>query len=616
MVSIFNSDHINRKNMVFPCDAMFSALVNAIELANENKLPQGQPSNISHDITRVIGWVNSFGIILNDKHAFHIGDIIFAETEEEHKQINKLAKTYFDIIEKIELSNFELELNALAATLNLEDYSTGYKGAAFIESNNVAINWLKTKHKSIFDKKDKDNLIPISSLLEKFDYLGNGVLKHKTEKISIFVDRGFRRSHYIYNNFNNDFLDSLFSLSNIKLIEKLSIKIDFNLIALSSSIIKAIELDYWYGPKFNDDISSIGIGATEHVASDKDKFFHNISKTQFVVKDVEDRNSFKIRTFECEELTETKNISDSFYTKYCHAEFDITENTNQKVIHFDGALKNYTDATYSVRKNKSLIHAGKTSQYNKLFRIDGNIGIEQWKTLLTKYFRGNYLVKEYLGNDIIDESLDDEQLNKERMFSLPLAFIGVFEKSIKQVLFNNYFKFYHGGKEHNLIEIANEDVKALYLDEYDFDSLGFFRFENGMLNLAPIFLGIGNDANINLRSKLTTLKKLIINPLKDFKKICITFAWEFNDILYTITTISLLKDIADIYNAVAGSINFNISPKEWIKTFCQNFNSVKCKNTGEYRIADLFQNSCYPKLPNQHGKFYGVLPNVKNPPTP
>ncbi|MCG2973979.1 hypothetical protein KZ307_25465, partial [Escherichia coli] len=74
------------------------------------------------------------------------------------------------------------------------------------------------------------------------------------------------------------------------------------------TVTNLLELEYWWGPHFNDDISSIPNGVTEHKASDRTRYFEGIDRTQIWWKSPETRLNSNVedryRTFEIEELIE------------------------------------------------------------------------------------------------------------------------------------------------------------------------------------------------------------------------------------------------------------------------------------------------------------------------
>ena len=81
--------------------------------------------------------------------------------------------------------------------------------------------------------------------------------------------------------------------------------------------------------------------------------------------------------------------------RYAHAVWDPGEMHFQ---HFDGALRGYSAKQYQGRLTTDLKkYTQKSDEYQKLFRIDGALRLDEWCDLLTRYYDQNELVLEYLG---------------------------------------------------------------------------------------------------------------------------------------------------------------------------------------------------------------------------
>jgi hypothetical protein len=66
-------------------------------------------------------------------------------------------------------------------------------------------------------------------------------------------------------------------------------------------------------------------------------------------------------------------------------------------IHLDGAVRLYDEERMLARLEQNVYQAGRHSDYTKLWRIDGAISVAGWKSVITQYFRDNWLVGEYFG---------------------------------------------------------------------------------------------------------------------------------------------------------------------------------------------------------------------------
>ena len=84
---------------------------------------------------------------------------------------------------------------------------------------------------------------------------------------------------------------------------KVRLRLDPDLIGHPASAANLIELEYWRGPHFSDDISSIPNGVAEHKADDRTQFFGGVDRTQIWWKAPErrlrdDGSHCDYRTFE------------------------------------------------------------------------------------------------------------------------------------------------------------------------------------------------------------------------------------------------------------------------------------------------------------------------------
>ncbi len=98
--------------------------------------------------------------------------------------------------------------------------------------------------------------------------------------------------------------------------------------------------------------------------------------------------------------------------RYIHAQWHIED---QCFRHLDGAVKIYDKQRYSARFDHDLRYRQpdiEADSYLKLFRLDGNLRLDFWAQLITRYFRNNELVIEYLGG--VQEAGEDVRLSMVR----------------------------------------------------------------------------------------------------------------------------------------------------------------------------------------------------------
>ena len=151
---------------------------------------------------------------------------------------------------------------------------------------------------------------------------------------------------------------------------------------------QVMELDTWYGPNFDradlDDINMVGVTVIARDRPSVRDMTARIDRTEFIWKS--DRAS-GIKTFEAEELRSSDAEIESYIVnRYVHAERD----TNVHVFrHFDGAAKVYLPADYGKRLESNLPRIPRAHMKPKLFRIDGDIDVDEWLLMTSMFFKDN-----------------------------------------------------------------------------------------------------------------------------------------------------------------------------------------------------------------------------------
>ena len=378
-LGILSSDLLNRDGYLIIFDALEKSIA-------ENAL-KGMPSLIDHDFHRPLGWIFPFGILIEPKISKTIGNFLICETEEDSKLINPKIQEHWSFINYEYCKDYIEEFKELLK----ENYS---KEGRFIEKGCVTYNLQNVAEKifpKLFEKKDKDGLIYLNDIFDSFEYIGSGIFKSKTNDFCIFCHQYFKRNLSLVNNYNTYFIDEFVKLnSNSKI--TLRIAIDKNLIGLSKTYKGILEFDYWWGPKFSDDISSIQSGVTRYETDKKHNFFSGVSGTEFWWK-----NDHNEKTLEIEEIRVTPSLGideNSYGCRYIHSIFDSSK---QEFIHFDGAIRLYSEENIFQRWDTNINKAGKNTEYTKIFRIDGKLKLSNWKKLCILYYKGNPLLFEYFG---------------------------------------------------------------------------------------------------------------------------------------------------------------------------------------------------------------------------
>lgn len=375
--AILNSDTVNRYGFRFSVGSLVDAL--------ESKALEGVPTCLGHDLHKPLGWTIPFGLYFEPGMCRLVGNQMIAETNEEQKFINENHLAALKIRYHKECSPYIEDFKRIIGN-HLSKWATYlYAGCVYYHDEKI----IERIFPKLFEKQDKNGLIFLSDLLKDFSYKGHGVFKHDKSEMAVIAHRYFRKSLSIHNNLNYFFIDELVKQSKNEKIE-VRIALDRDLIGYTKTYHDTIELEYWRGPKFNNDVSKIKVGVSVHGSDEFQKLYYGISSTEFWWK-----RERRQQILEVEELKEhpSKGVSsDSYGCRYIHSIFDETSNSFE---HFDGAIRMYDTEKMIARLDKDIKSAGKNSVYTKLFRIDGELGIADWKTLVCHYYQGNPLIHEY-----------------------------------------------------------------------------------------------------------------------------------------------------------------------------------------------------------------------------
>ncbi len=368
-----------------------SGLVDAVKHNHET----GIPKLIGHDVHRPVGFIFPFAVYMEPHISRMLGRGVIPTNQEEQDQISALHQQHIKNKNEKKFKQFEKDFLKIIGSHLTDNHMRIDAGCAAIYQKNIACQLFP----KLFAEKDDVGLIPLSILLENFNYQGQGIFKNRHSELSVFADVNFRRRQSIHNNFHFYFLNELIWLFDQKNIS-IKIRIDENLLGYAPSYHDSIELEYHWGPKFNDDISTIKPGLTRYECSTSDRYFYGLSRTEFYWK--EDKNE---KTFELEELrdqTAPQDGDELYNCRYIHSIYDTDKKT---FFHFDGAIRSYGLEEMSDRLDKNFLEYGRKAAYKKLFRIDGSLSLASWKTLTIHYMQGNPLMYEYFGLEKEYESL-------------------------------------------------------------------------------------------------------------------------------------------------------------------------------------------------------------------
>ncbi len=240
----------------------------------------------------------------------------------------------------------------------------------------------------LFDELDDEGLITLD---DRFTLMDGGIAyKEHVLHFHQCLRRGFG------SNPNYDFLARLAAYyRKTKETNEFKIAIDPRRVMHLSDYQRTMEADAWFGALFDpadiDNHDAVGLTVIERERPSLFDMSLRIDRTEFFWSS--DRKS-NLKTFEIEEILAESVKFDAYHiNRYVHAERDTA---NHVLRHFDGAAKVYTDgAAYAERYGTSIPHEPRASMKPKLFRIDGDIELEDWIDLVSFFMRGNEMVLRY-----------------------------------------------------------------------------------------------------------------------------------------------------------------------------------------------------------------------------
>lgn len=388
-----NTDQINRAKILIPASALAESIERAFNEADAATGFEGFPTYMSHDWTRPIGWNIPLGLHLAVGVASQIGEMWFPETAAETAACQEAHSAYVERLRVEKAERYAVNLLERTGTAGASASVVYVSGAAALCRPGLARSLYPLLFEEGTDTVDKDGLVDYRYLRSLYSEVQPGIFHDADRDLVLFAHSYLRRSLSRLNVLNVDVLARLAALAENEPSLKLRLRLDPDIVGHPDAR-TAIELEFWRGPKFTDDIATIPAGVTEHKASGHLKEFEGIGGTQFWWK-AEDEHK---RTFEAEEIRDTPSlgVSNDYYgCRYVHAEFSTSQHT---IIHFDGAIRGYDTENFVTRIDQSIDRAGKRSDYTKLFRVDGALNVDLWKGLVVDYFRGNTLIPEYFGS--------------------------------------------------------------------------------------------------------------------------------------------------------------------------------------------------------------------------
>lgn len=614
-LGILSSDTINRDGYLITFEALEKSI-------SETAL-RGMPSLIDHDSHRPIGWIFPFGIMIEPKISKTIGNFLIIENENDGKLIYPKIQEYWNYIHQKACKDHVDQFKELLK----ENFSIDGK---FLEKGCVAYNSTGIVSKvfpKLFENVDKSGLIYLDDILNDFEYVGSGIFNSKTTEFSIFCHQYFNRSLSRVNNYNTYFIDEFIQLNANENI-KLRIAIDSDLIGLSKTYTGTLEFDYWWGPKFNDDISNLPNEVTRYESNEEQKTFSCVLGTEFWWK-TDDSG----RVLEIEEIRESPSMGideESYGCRYIHSIYDIEK---QEFNHFDGAVRVYSEEQILERWETNINKAGKSTNYTKLFRIDGKLDLSDWKKLCVLYYKGNPLLFEYFGaKEEYENERPRPEIRSELDRCLPnkitpddgiRLFVSYHNKdqvydSFERKLINLDSLVFENGEsisvaEYDIIEIAK------YLNRIDEkidypEGINFVKPYDFYTNYPTILHG-SNETENHLKKTIQAFKSIFEIQNKNLNKtISFTLAWEMEDFETRLSIFGKSSEIVKWLNTIEHIPvqyeefrNWLIIQKKWISESYEyndrNFSHL-LKDSGVFYIKRTAINSDMVTFPNEDDPEY------------
>ena len=390
-ISVMNSDAVNRYGYRFSTGALVSG-------AHDGCLV-GIPWLVAHDHSRPLGWVYPIAVYLEPGMTRLVSVSQLPETGEDRDLLNRQFEYHYytTYIEPNRAEREQLRELIQKHLLGKEKIASA-ECVAFYESDLA-----KRTFPKLFSLADKDGLVSLRDLSP----IEPGV--YQIGELVVFAHHYFRRNLGRLNNLNYPLLDLLHQIANSN--DTVKVALDPDTVGLATSYNgRGLELQYWWGPKFDNDLTSIPLGVTHHEADEIEKMMYGISATQFRWG-----TGTAQHIFEAEELRDLPSALESPDRYGCRYVHSIVDQATGAVEHLDGAVRIYSEEKMLQRLECNLDKAPRDTDYQKLWRVDGSIDIASWKRLISDHYRDNYLVGEYFGAE--GESLhkqDEIQSGQEK----------------------------------------------------------------------------------------------------------------------------------------------------------------------------------------------------------
>ena len=384
LTGIIATDEVNRYNERISLSALVNAYV--------RQWADIMPYTYNHDSTKLIGCSKLWGVYIQPRKAMITNTACIAEDSNDRNAVTRLLSGTFARNIPPEYAQLQEQLSNVI----IGEYSPVLRGSVAIRNIGIVARTFP----ELLSQCDPDGLIDLTLL--------NAVLPgvYQIGDYLVYAHSYFRRSLSHLNSLNTAFLDAFERAKETAPGCTRKIKLDPDMIGLAGTQGLTREYAYWWGPQFTDDLSTIPTGLTHYENENYDSFLSPICFTEcgWYIQD-------NIRTFECEEVTDTENIVASS-EKLCGCRYvhSMLNSSTGEPRHLDGAIRAYTLEKMIIRLDTKMTDSPRDTIYTKLWRIDGCIPPTVWKELITHYYRDNHLIGEYFsGTDSRQTSISSTQ---------------------------------------------------------------------------------------------------------------------------------------------------------------------------------------------------------------
>lgn len=389
MLVVFCTDELDLYGSKFTVGALHSGLVQC--------WGQGIPGHLGHDLTRPVCWSRGLAVYIEPAKASLAGLTLIPEKPEEFSELRTaVEQSLLDRVERDIAPHLPRLREMLGDALEGEGEIHTSDDVALVEPGLA-----ERVCPDLFALRDKAGLVDLKRVLDLTECTSPGIFDRAG--LRFFAHPFYRRAMSRLNTPNAPLLQGLLELVDRPGVE-VRIALDSDMVGLANNRSRRIELEYWWGPHFSDDLASIDFGVAHHEADETERMIHGVTATQFRWYAQDGR-----RTFECEELVEREDGRGGEARYGCRFAHSIVDPDSGRLVHADGAVRLYDDEAMLARLDKDLVRAPRASGYVKLWRVDGALDLASWKRLLNDHYRDNSLVGEYFGG--LDAQRDRARAN-------------------------------------------------------------------------------------------------------------------------------------------------------------------------------------------------------------